>query len=84
MHFPQLQKQRGDPKHEVVEEQFADETPPSVLTDAEGDTRAKDTKCEKVIIGSQPKRNHNMFTHFPNDPNCEVCKKTKKHEPGVE
>ena len=64
MHLPQLQKQRDDPKHEVVEEQSLDEKLPSVLTDAEGGTRATDAKSEKVIVGSQPRGNHNMFTFF--------------------
>ena len=37
----------------------------------------KSTKYKKGIIGSQPRGNHNVFTHIPKDPNCEVCKKTK-------
>ena len=36
---------------------------------------AKDTKSKKGIIGSQPSRNRNVFTHYQKDPNCEVCKK---------
>ena len=24
-----------------------------------------------------PKGKHNLFTHFPKDPNCEICKRTK-------
>ena len=59
---------RGDPKHEVVKEQSLDETLPSVATDAARDTLAKDTKSKKGIIGSQPRGNHNVFTHYPEDP----------------
>ena len=44
----------------------------------------KDTKSKKGIIGSQPRGNHHVFTHYPKDPNCEVFKKTKKQDdPGV-
>ena len=42
-----------------------------------GDTLEKDTKGKKGIIGAQSRGNHNVFTHYPKDPNCEVCKKTK-------
>ena len=55
----------------------------SVVTDAGRDTLAKDTTSKNGIIGSQPRGNRGVFTHHPKDPNCEVCKKTKQHEPGV-
>ena len=67
-----------DPKHEVVEEQSLDEKLPSVATHAGRNALAKDTKSKKSIIGSQPRENHKVFTHYPKDPNCEVCKKTEK------
>ena len=60
----------------VVEEKPLDEKLPSVVTNAERDTLAKDTKSKKGIIGSQPRSNHSVFTHYPEDPNCEVCKET--------
>ena len=41
-----------------------------------GDTLAKGTQSKKSIIGSQPRRNHNVFTHYRKDSNCEVWKKT--------
>ena len=44
----------------------------SVVTDAGGDTLARDTKSKKGIIGSQPRGTHNVFTHYPQDHNCEV------------
>ena len=69
---------RCGPKHEVVEEQSLDEKLPSVATHAGRNILAKDTKSKKSIIGSQPRENHNVFTHYPKDPNCEVCKKTEK------
>ena len=68
---------RGGPKHEVVEEQYIDEKPPSVATNPERDKMAKDTKSKKGIIVSQPGGNHNVFTHYLKDPNCGVCKKTR-------
>ena len=67
----------SDPAHEVVEEQSHDEKLPSVATDAGRDTLAEDTKSRKSIIGSQPRGNHNVFTHYPKGLNCEVCKKSK-------
>ena len=63
-----------------------DEKLPSVVTDAGGDTLAKETKRKKGTIGSQPRGNHNAFTHIQKkpslppsllSPNCEVCKKTR-------
>ena len=61
----------------VIEEQPLEDKPPSVVTDAGGGTLAKESKSEKGIIGPQPRGNHNVFTHYPKDPNCEVCKMTK-------
>ena len=31
---------------------------------------------KKGIISSQPRGNHNVYTLYPKDPHCEVCKKT--------
>ena len=47
-----------------------------VVTDAGEDTLANDTKSKKCIIGSQPRGTHNVFPHYPKDPNCEFYKKT--------
>ena len=47
----------------VVEDKPLEDKPPSVVTDAEGDTLAKETRSKKGIIGSQPRENHNVFTH---------------------
>ena len=66
----------GDPKH-VDEEKPPDEKLPSVVTDAERGALAKNTESKKGIIDSQPRRNDNVFTDYPKDPSCEVCKKTK-------
>ena len=66
---------RNGPKH-VDEEKPLDDKLPSVVPDAGRDTLAKDTKSKKGIIGSQPRGNHTVFTHYPKGPNCEVCKKT--------
>ena len=68
---------RRELSHEVAEEKPTDEKLPSVVTDAGQDAPAKDTKSTEGIIGSQPRGNHNVFTHYPKDPNCEVCHKTK-------
>ena len=43
------------------------------------DTLGKDTESKKGVVGSRPRGNHNVFTHFPKDPNCEVCKMTKNN-----
>ena len=63
--------------HEVVEEKSLNEKLPSFVTDTGKDTLTKETKSKKDAIGSQPKGNHNVFTHFPKEHKCEVCKKTK-------
>ena len=65
----------SDPK-QTLKEKPLDDKLPSVVTDAQRDTLAKDTKSKTGIIGSQPRVNHNVFTHYPEDPNCEVCKET--------
>ena len=31
----------------------------------------------KRVDNSKPKRYHNVFSHFHNDPNCELCRMTK-------
>ena len=66
----------GAAKHEVVEEKSLGDKISTVVTDAGGDTLAKDTKSKKGIIGSQPRGTRSVYTHFPKDPICEVCKKT--------
>ena len=76
----------------VFAEQPLEDKPPSVVTDAGGDTLAKETKSKKGITGSQSRGNHIVFTHYLQDPNCDVCKKTKtsrarcniKHEKNVD
>ena len=67
----------SDSKHAVVEEHSLDEKLFLVVTDAEGDTLAQVTKSKNDIIGSQPRGNHNVFTHYPKDPKWEVCEDTK-------
>ena len=67
---------RGAGEHEVVEENSFGDQVSSVVTDAGGGALAKDPKSKKGIIGSQPRGNHNVFTHHPKDPICEVYKKT--------
>ena len=67
----------GGPTHEVVEEKSLDDKLPLNVTDAERDTLAISAKSKTGIIGFQPRGNHNVFTHYPKDPKCEVCKKTK-------
>ena len=60
-------------------------TSPSVVTDAGGDPRGNAKKrkrnWEKRANDSKPKGDHNVFTHFPNDPNCEACPMTKTTRP---
>ena len=49
--------------------------PPSVITDAGGDRLAEDKKatadCTKGANDSQPRGDHNVFTHLSRDPTCE-------------
>ena len=49
--------------------------PPSVITDAGGERLAEDNKatadCTKGANDSQPRGDHNVFTHVPRDPTCE-------------
>ena len=66
-----------DSKREVFEEQSITENLLSVVTDSGQDTLAKETKSKKGIICPQTRGNRNVFIHYPKDPNCEVCKKTK-------
>ena len=81
MHLRQLRQ----PTHEVVEEQSRDEKLPSVVTDAGGERYSgKDTKKKKGIIVCQPRRHHNVFNHYPKDPNCRFVRRQRQHEPGVE
>ena len=76
MYLPQVRKLGGDPKHND-EENPLDDKLPSVGTDARWDALAKDSKSKKGIVRSQPRGNHNVFTHYPKDLTCEVCEKTK-------
>ena len=62
----------GAAKHEHVEETSLGDKISLVVTDAGRETLAKDTKSKKGIIGSQPRGNHNVFTHHPKDSDCEV------------
>ena len=63
---------RGAAKHAVVEENSLRDKISLVVTDAGRETLAKDTKSKKGFTGSQPRGNHNVFTHHPKDSNCEV------------
>ena len=64
-------KARSDPKHDDEEKSLGDKLP-SVVTDAGRDTLPKDSKSKKEIIGSPPRGNHNVFTHYLEDPNCDI------------
>ena len=68
----------GAAMREVEEKSLGDKISP-VVTDAGEDTLANDTKSKKGIIGSEPRGTHNVFTHYPKDPNCEFYKKTSLH-----
>ena len=56
-----------------------------------GDTLPKDAKSKEGVIGSQPRGNHNVFTHYPKDSirktpsvRCVRKQQQQQHEPGVE
>ena len=74
LHLLPLRKLGVTPSIKVVEEQHIAEKLPSVVTDVEGDTLAKDTKSKKSILHSQPRTNH-FFIRRPKDPKCGICEK---------
>ena len=45
---------------------------------------AKETMSKRGIIGSQPRGNHNVFTHYPKDLDCEICWKNKHNTSQVQ
>ena len=49
----------------------------SVATDTMRDTLTSKLHENESIIVSHPKRSHNLFTHDPKDPNCDVYRRTK-------
>ena len=49
----------------------------SVATDTMRDTLTSKLHENMSIIGSHPKGSHNLFTHYPKDPNCDVYRRTK-------
>ena len=55
---------------------------PSAVTDAGGDAlveaKGEKTRSKEGMIGSTLRENHNLFTQFPKNPNCEVCNRTEK------
>ena len=54
---------------------------PSAVTDAGGDAlveaKGEKTRSKEGMIGSTLRENHNLFTQFPKNPNCEVCNRTE-------
>ena len=63
---------------------------PSLVTDAgeveereesseKRGTLVREAKDQKGTIGAQVKRTHNAFTHYPKDPDCNVCNMKSKH-----
>ena len=66
-------KARGAHMHGIDEQPLEDKLP-SVVTDAGGDTLARETKSKKGTIGSQPTGNHTVFTLYLTDPMCWVWK----------
>ena len=70
MHLPQLRQLRVTVSIELSKKKSLGDELPLVATDAGGDTVEKETKSKTGIIGSQPRGNHNVFTHCPKDPNC--------------
>ena len=41
-----------------------------------GNPPEKGDRSKKGTIGCHPRGRHHVFTHFPKDPMCEVCRKT--------
>ena len=75
-----------DPKHEVVEELSLDQKLPSVVTDAGGDTLAKDTESKKRYQRFPTKRKPQCVHSLSERPLIVrfVRRQKKQHEPGVE
>ena len=72
----------GHPKREVVWEQSLDDQFPLGCHRREAILWQKTSRAN---IGSQPRRNHIVFTHYPRDPKCEVLWESKNNtSPGVE
>ena len=71
----------SDKSTSAENEAWRNTTPPSVVTDVEGDPYANATT--EIVLGnkrandSKPEGDHNVFTHDPKDPNCDVCGMTK-------
>ena len=75
---------RGDPTHEVVEENSLDEKLLSVATDAGRDTLAKETKSKKGVVGSQPRGNQMCCSLGIREiPVAKSVRRQIQHEPGV-
>ena len=49
----------------------------SETEDDEGVTLEGTSPEKKVIIGSHSRGSHNLFTHYPKDPNCNLCRITE-------
>ena len=78
MHVPQLRQLGVTPRMvKLSRNNLWTRNSPRLPPMLGGDTLAKDTQSKEGIIGSQPRGNHNVFTHYPKDLKCEVCKKTK-------
>ena len=55
-----------------------------VASEAEGDkgvTLEEMSPEKKVIIGSHSRGSHNLITHCPKDPNCDLCRITESTRP---
>ena len=55
-----------------------------VASEVEGDkgvTLEEMSPEKKVIIGSHSRGSHNLFTHYPKDPNCDLCGITESTRP---
>ena len=75
-----LVKKTPPAEKDAVENRFAGTGHPSVVTDAGRDPHDQATQANvigtKRANNSKPKRYHDMFTHFPKYPNCDVCRMT--------
>ena len=67
---------------EASEDEAAYATPPTALAEEdiprpEGEWHVVARKKKRKNIISSPCSTHNLFTHFPKDPECEICQMTK-------
>ena len=74
--LPPSPKEKSDPQKRDATTHL-DDSPQSMVTDAEKDTLAKSTKSKKGLIDSHSRGSHKVFARYPKGPKFEVSKMIK-------